>query len=153
MIQKPPRSFTIAQRLEFYSRIEPISGCRLWHGPLHYKGYGQIYWEGRTWPAHGPIAGSLCLCHKCDVRACINTDHLFVGTKADNNRDMFAKGRNVNHRGVGVYTARLSDEIVRAMRLSTESDETWGSRLGVAQSTVNQARSGRTWAHVAMAPE
>jgi len=49
----------------------------------------RLAWE----EAKGPIPDGLFVLHRCDVRGCINVDHLFLGTAKDNTHDMMAKGR------------------------------------------------------------
>jgi hypothetical protein len=81
---------------------EPNSGCWLFDGWLNEGGYGMMRGPDRNgvmvhrvaWEeANGPIPDGLHVLHHCDVRACCNVAHLFLGTQADNNRDMTAKGR------------------------------------------------------------
>lgn len=80
---------------------EPNSGCWLWVGTT-VTGYGQLTFGRKRWLAHrlaweafrGAVPGDLCVLHRCDVPACVNPDHLWTGTRLDNNRDMTAKGRH-----------------------------------------------------------
>jgi hypothetical protein len=86
------------------------TGCILWTGVTDRGGYGKIGLGGHnggTDAAHrvvwrelrGPVPGGLCVLHKCDVRKCVNPDHLFLGTKKDNTQDMMRKGRNIPGKG------------------------------------------------------
>ena len=84
------------QRITYYSKPDPLSGCHIWRGPLEPDGYGCLRYRGKAWRAHrlawtvkyGPIPAGMILCHRCDVRRCVNPDHLILGTIRDNNADI-----------------------------------------------------------------
>lgn len=89
---------------------EPNSGCWLWLGTTNPLGYGRFRLDGKTLSAHrvayelfeSKIPNNLCVCHKCDVRCCVNPAHLFLGTHKDNEQDKLAKGRH-RHRWSARY--------------------------------------------------
>ena len=92
---------------EFKSFVESIKpnqhGCKIWNGTKR-KGYGKLTINGKLQSAHrasfslfnGPIPKTFVVCHKCDCPACINPEHLFIGTHSENMLDMSQKGRGRN---------------------------------------------------------
>ena len=77
------------------------SGCIEWTGYTIRCGYGRTPANGKqtlthrlAWElANGPIPDGLFVLHSCDNPPCCNIEHLWLGTKGDNNADRDAKGR------------------------------------------------------------
>jgi hypothetical protein len=86
----------------FFQKVcEDGSGCHLWTGARNIWGYGRHKINGKTCAAHrtawelvnGSVPVGLLVLHHCDNPRCVNPAHLYVGTQADNMRDMMARGR------------------------------------------------------------
>lgn len=91
------------QRLESKIFVDN-KDCWLWQAGKFDSGYGQMHYEGKNQLAHrasyqmykGPIPEGLVVMHSCDVRLCVNPNHLSVGTQKDNIQDCRDKGRKGN---------------------------------------------------------
>lgn len=144
----------------FYSKImvDPNSGCWLWTAALDVGGYGVFGIGQKLARAHrfawemisGPIPSGLCALHKCDIRACCNPDHIFIGTRQDNSTDMVLKGRHrpVFIKGEDSASARLNTEQVLAIRADRRSAEKLSPVYGVCPSTIRAVRRRETWSHI-----
>lgn len=151
------RRFSLRERIEHYSAPNPDTGCRLWTGGLfRATGYGRLTWERRSQLAHrlawevanGPIPEGLLVCHKCDVPACVNPDHLFLGTNADNMADRDAKGRHTPLVGIRHNLAKLDEAAVLAIRADTRSHAVVARQYGVTLFTISKIRLRKIWKHI-----
>lgn len=151
-----PLTSTITERIESWSIPVTECGCWIWTKSLMKSGYGSITIGRKTFLAHrvswecarGPVPEDKCVLHRCDVRACVNPDHLFLGTKADNHADMVAKGRAKPAKGENAGNAKLTDQDVREIRLSTDTHRKIAEQFGIAHSGVTRIKNRKIWAHI-----
>jgi HNH endonuclease len=143
-----------------YSKVEriPESGCWVFMGKVDADGYGMLsssLAEGKKyWKAHrvsyeeskGAIPDGLEVAHKCNVRCCINPDHLYAATHRQNIDDRMTTGRQV--RGEASNLAKLTEEQVREFLASAEHPIAWAKRIGVSRSHGYRIKSGINWGHL-----
>lgn len=106
-VKKPQVRGTFVER--FWAYVDKTGEHWMWTGTTNAKGYGILSRGARTegkvlahiasWTlANGPVPDGLHVLHRCDIPGCVRPECLFLGTKADNNRDMTEKGRQWNQR-------------------------------------------------------
>jgi hypothetical protein len=152
---------------KFWSRFERGDGCWLWTAGKTRAGYGflgdrgkPVYAHRLSWEVHrGPIPPNTEVCHDCpggDNPACVNPDHLFLGSHADNLADMGAKGRRDTsglgpHPGESHPGAKLTEADVRAIRARVaggESHYALARAFDVSRPTITAVITRRHWSHV-----
>ncbi|NGX57246.1 MAG: hypothetical protein K940chlam3_00132 [Chlamydiae bacterium] len=160
---------------------EEKNGCWIWQKCRGRQSYGKTGWFSKAVTAHrasyiafkGEIPEGLQVCHKCDVRLCVNPDHLWLGTQKDNMEDAKTKGRlkgtpgikwtdqqrekilknrqPPNKKGEAHHLAKLNEKNVREIRnLLREGikQNKIADKYGVCQSAVSHIKSGRRWPHI-----
>jgi hypothetical protein len=100
--------------------------------------------------ANGPIPDGMKICHHCDNPACVNLEHLFMGTHQDNMDDMVAKGRK--RRGEQHANHVLTEQDVIAIRgVHAKGDNSLreiGEMFGVTYQTIWMIVTRQQWKHV-----
>ncbi len=170
--RKPRVPRPIADR--FWPKVNRSGDCWEWTAHRTRTGYGMIGLpNSRTverahrvaWIlTNGPIPVGMCVLHRCDNRACVRPDHLFLGTQADNVADMISKGRRHSMAGdahparrpgarIGERNGRsrlTADDVrrIRTMRGEGLEYRQIAAHFGVAVPTVQHIVSGKNWSHI-----
>lgn len=166
----------------FWDKVEKTSRCWIWHGAVEPNGYGVVTRGGRNVRAHryawkiskGPIPDGLFVLHRCDYRICVRPAHLWLGTQADNMRDMVAKGRMWTHvhperrafgRRNGMHThpetrmngsshhqAKLTEKLVKEIRMLRQNggwtERALGTKFGLSHSSIGRILRRQNWTHI-----
>lgn len=136
----------------FWSRVRrDSSGCWVWTGTQAVNGYG--HWpsgqRGRALLAHrvawelvnGPIPDGMSVLHHCDKPPCVNPEHLWLGTHAQNMADMARKGRSRS-------TKLIEEQVLSIRARANESHRALGREFGVSKTTITSIIARRIWRHL-----
>lgn len=138
---------------------DAATGCWNYHGGRSSSGYGIVSVCNKSVGAHrlsfelanGPIPKGLWVLHRCDNPSCINPDHLFLGTAADNNADCKSKRRTACRIGEKNTRARLVEKTVMEIRRLANtgiSQRKIARQFGISQQHVSAISRGRFWSHL-----
>lgn len=132
--------------------------CWEWQASCYRDGYGQVAFYKRhpknmaahrvAWElTHSYIPDGLWVLHKCDNRKCVNPNHLFLGTREDNEQDKMQKGRQPSGERVGLH--KLTYEMVKQIRITyaakLANQYELASRYGVNQSIISLVVNNKLW--------
>jgi hypothetical protein len=134
--------------------------CWEWKASTHKSGYGHFWMNNKLHRAHrasyiiykGNIPKNLLILHKCDVKKCVNPEHLFLGTNKDNTNDMFKKGRQRFLKGTEYNGHKLNAKKVRNIRTLYKNGEYTQRELAkiynVSQRLILNVIKNRAWKHI-----
>lgn len=141
------------QAFEFF--VTKTETCWLWNGSHANRGYGSFRFRGQTFIAHrasymlykGDLPSfqrgnphDLLVLHSCDVRACVNPDHLWLGTHLDNERDKLAKGR---HKGEKLNPDKVRE--IKKLLLEGVMGTIICRDYNISRNTLHSIKIGKTW--------
>ena len=131
----------------------PEAGCWIWTGYLMPNGYGRFHLNGEQTYAHraayslfkGEIPDGSFVLHRCDVRCCVNPEHLFLGDHEINMADMVQKDRQTSGEKNG--QARLTARAVQFIRETDMDPDDLAEIFDVHPAHIRSIRAGRRWSH------
>ena len=143
----------VRERFEKHILPEPMSGCWLWNAAHGSHGYGHFGINGKVLSAHrvsfelyrSRIPEGLFVLHRCDVKSCVNPDHLFLGTQIQNLQDMTLKGHRSCARGESSGSAKLKSVDIEKIRKDDRSHRTIAKDYKVGKTTIGSIKSGKAW--------
>ena len=174
-LERVSRDLRIVSRGRLRGRLQRNGECVECRGAATNAGYATIRLRRTSWLVHrlvwsiarGPVPSGMYVCHRCDNPRCCRLSHLFVGTPADNARDMHGKlraytAKTAEHRAklaTSVSRAwsegrlsqrgmKLTADIARAIFNDPRPQRVVAKEYGVGQATVSHIRTGKTWSSV-----
>ena len=153
---QPTTQITLLDK--FNASYKKIGECWIWNDKLLSTDYGVFYISGTSYLAHrmsyalfiDAIPKELFVCHKCDNPSCVNPDHLWLGTQADNMADAAKKGRMP--RGEKSTNSKLTEkqitELLNLYATGNYSQEQIAKMFSISRTVVSNLLHNKTWKHL-----
>lgn len=142
----------------FWEKVDKTGDCWNWTAGKVHNGYGRFWFKGKTYQANrfvweiynDPIPKGMLVCHKCDNPACVNPEHLFLGTDFDNMQDRNNKRRQAfgNKNGMAILTENDVREIVLKYKSGQYSHRELAKMFKVGNTTIDDILRGTKWKHI-----
>ena len=143
----------------FFMQLKKTDSCWVWSSNRDRYGYGRFHGAVNgvlTKFAHrysymlhkGTIPEGMLVCHKCDTPACVNPEHLFLGTDSDNMNDKISKGRHRAAFGEDAGRAILTEAQVRAILIDPRPHTAIAADYGVKGATIGSIKQRVSWSHI-----
>lgn len=160
-----PNCLSVSLDIFMLKVAKQTDGCWHWTAAIiKSKGYGRSYWPQSkhgvdyahrvSWMIHfGEIPTGMLVCHKCDVRKCVNPEHLFLGTAKDNTQDAVKKGRMKIPKATYAsdethQVAKLTNAQVILIRTQDRPTKFWASKFRVTCNCIRRAKNRKTFRDV-----
>ena len=132
----------LKHKLKGHCKVD-TNNCWNWTRCVSKNGYGKYKTKDKTWQVHrlsyilykGPVPKDKFVLHKCDNRRCLNPDHLYVGTIAQNILDALSRDR---------WPLKLTNSQILEIRKATGRQEDLAKHYGVSQPQISRIKSGKT---------
>lgn len=151
----PRPKIPIAQKIDQYSIKIPESGCWIWDGAVTNHGYGTLTYGANTNISahrasyelkHGPIPLGMLALHRCDIKCCVNPDHIFLGSQQDNMTDMVCKNRQA--KGGRHGQTKLTEPQALEAKFGKEKPIKLAKKFNCTAANIRQIRNGLSWKHL-----
>lgn len=142
----------------FWNKVDTSGKCWEWTGTILSTGYGRIMNDQKPQFSHRvawelthaeEIPDGLFVCHTCDNPACVNPDHLFIGTSQDNQKDMVSKGRQNPPYGERSGSAKLTWKDVGYIRAIYKpgiiSQQQLAEQFNISRTIISRIVNGVIW--------
>lgn len=139
--------------------------CILTTRGIQKSGYGHVYYKGKNWIAHrlawflanGKIPKGKLICHKCNVRNCINVKHLYLGTYKTNYEDTNNCGNlKIHPKGEKHLNSKLREyqvfEIRKMLETGKYAHRDVARKYGVSKEAISGISTGRNWLYLKLKP-